>query len=105
MEKIGPKSPLRWYLREWRKKKGLSQEQLANRLDTNKGQISKLERGDQRMNDDWIAGLANALDIEPGDLLRDPEAPTLNDLLRSASPEQMQEIRAIAQIMLRRKAS
>ncbi len=63
---------LKWFTREWRERKGLSQDQVAAQLDTNRGQISKLERGDLRMNDDWIAGIAKALKIEPAELLRDP---------------------------------
>ena len=87
MDRIRGSRPLRWYVREWREKFRLSQEQLANRLETNKGQISKLENQKQRLNDDWVIGVSEALGIEPRDLLRDPSAPTLEDLLRGASPE------------------
>ena len=87
MDRIRGTRALRWYVREWRDKCRLSQEQLANRLDTNKGQISKLENQKQRLNDDWVLGIADALGIEPRDLLRDPAAPTVDDLLRDASPD------------------
>ncbi len=70
---ISTKTPvLKWFTREWREHRGMSQDQVAAFLDTNRGQISKLERGDLRMNDDWIAGIAHALRVEPSDLLHDP---------------------------------
>lgn len=86
MARIGSKKPIRWYVKEWRHKLKLSQEQVAERLGTNKGQFSKLERGKtkdgQRLNDDWIAAIAEAYGIEPADLLRDPDAPSPADILR-----------------------
>jgi DNA-binding XRE family transcriptional regulator len=87
MDRIGPKKAIRWYLKEWRAHLHLTQDQLAERLGTNKGQVSKLETGKQRFNDDWIACCAEALGIEPGDLLRDPKAPDVRTLLLTASPE------------------
>ena len=86
MDKIGGRTPVRWYVREWREKRGLTQDALALRLDTDKSVISQLENGKRRMNDGWIAGFAFAFGIEPGDLLRDPNAPTLDELLSKASP-------------------
>jgi len=38
--RIGPKHAKRHYLRAWREKRHLTQEQLAARLGTHKGQIS-----------------------------------------------------------------
>lgn len=82
--RIGPKKPFRHYLREWRNARGLSQQQLADRLDTSKGQISRWESGSRSMSGDVIAALADALAIEPGDLFRDPAAPSLDALLARA---------------------
>jgi len=75
---------LKFYLREWRNHVGLSQTELALRMDTNKGQISKLETGKQRMNEDWVNRAAFALGIEPNDLFRPPlvaEASKIFELL------------------------
>lgn len=69
---IGNGKKLKWFTREWREAKGMSQDKVAELLDTNRGQISKLERGDLRMNDDWISGIAAALNIDPSDLFRNP---------------------------------
>lgn len=86
--RIGPRKPVKWYLLEWREAKELTQETLANRMGTTKSQISKLENSKQRLNDDWLAKYAHALDIEPGDLLRDPARPTAEDLLRAIDPSE-----------------
>ena len=95
------KRPVRWYLREWREHKGLTQEELAELLGTWKGQISKLETGAQQFNDKWIAACSTALGIEPGDLLRDPTAPKLDDLLRSASPADKKRAIALIETLLK----
>ena len=102
MDRIGKNHVLRWYIKEWRKKRGLTQETVAQRCDTNKGQISKLERGDLQMNDRWIADLAHAYDIEPFQLLQHPDRPTADDLLRDASPQEMETIRQAISLMLKR---
>ena len=70
--KSKPLKESRLYLREWRKEKGLTQEALAAMLNTEKGTISKLERGLQRYHQEWLEALAYALDLEPADLLKPP---------------------------------
>lgn len=101
MARIGPKKPVRWFLLEWREYKGLTQEQVAERMDTNKGQVQKLENGKQRMNDRWIAGFAHAFDIEPSRLLQHPESPSADELLRQASPEQRRQVQAVIEAILK----
>lgn len=59
----------KWFLREWRTHRGLTQERLAERLGTSKGHISDLEVGRRRYNQDQLEALAAALDCEPADLL------------------------------------
>lgn len=93
MDRIGSKKPLRWFLPEWRNHFNLTQEQLAERIGTGKGQISKLETGAQRFNDKWIALCAEGLNIEPGDLLRDPKADDVRSLLLKA-PEEIRDLLA-----------
>ena len=60
------------YIREWRNKRGLSQEQLAAEIGTTKSKVSKLERGDQRLDTGWMSKLAGALGVSPVDLLVAP---------------------------------
>jgi transcriptional regulator with XRE-family HTH domain len=64
----------RIFLREWRQRRGLSQDDLAARLDTSKSVISQLETGKRRWNQDHLGELAFALGCDPADLLRpDPQ--------------------------------
>jgi transcriptional regulator with XRE-family HTH domain len=92
MERIGRRKPLRWYLREWREAKGLTQERVAGLIGTNKGQVSKLERGDQRMNEDWMILFAEALGVEPSELLRDPAAPSREGLFHGLQPADQERV-------------
>lgn len=64
------------YLKEWRKFRGLTQEQLAERLETTGPTISRIETGDINYTRESLESLAAALDCEPADLLsRDPNKP------------------------------
>ncbi len=56
-------------VREWRRRNGLSIEELARRSHTTASQISKLERGKRRLTVDWMTRLAKALDCRREDLL------------------------------------
>jgi transcriptional regulator with XRE-family HTH domain len=86
--RIGPKKPFRHFLRAWRKAKGLTQETLAERLGTSKGQISNWETYKKDMTANVVAALAEALGIEPSDIFRDPDMPSIDTLLGTATPEQ-----------------
>ena len=61
--------PPRHYIREWRKLRGLTQEQLAERTTFTAGAISQLETGRTRYTQSILEELATALDVEPGDLI------------------------------------
>lgn len=99
--RIGPKKPHRLYLREWRLKRGLSQDQLAARLDTSKGQVSNWENRKRELGFETQCALADALGIEPGDLTRDPDAPSADELLRHASPETRRQAFALIETLLK----
>lgn len=71
----GNRRPARIYLREWLTHRGLTAEQLADRVDTSKSVISKLETGSQRYNQDWLERIAFALDCDVPDLYRPPRLP------------------------------
>lgn len=64
---------LKFFIREWRKKRKLTQGALADLLDTSVSKVSKLETQAQRVDEVWIAKLASALQISPADLFRSPE--------------------------------
>ena len=56
-------------LQAWREHRGLTQEQLAEKVGTYSGQISLLEHGKRQLSVKWLYRLADALDITPGWLL------------------------------------
>lgn len=65
-----------WFLREHRKARGLTLQALAERVGISVGYISDLESGKRRHNSDWIAKFAEALEIDPSELLRLPGGET-----------------------------
>jgi hypothetical protein len=86
-----PIRPVRHFLKEWRKHRGLTQQQLADRLPsgddgkpTGKDVVSRWERNERGISMDVQAALAEALSIAPADLFRDPAMPSADDLLRNA---------------------
>lgn len=94
-----------FYLREWRKHRQLTQEQLADRIGTSKGYLSDLERGVRRYNQDLLEALADALNCGPADLLmRDP---SIQDAIWSiwehAKPGERQQIAAVARVITGQK--
>jgi transcriptional regulator with XRE-family HTH domain len=54
-----------------RERRGLSQETVAERMGTIRGQVSKLEQGKARLNDIWMDKLSKALSCDPGELVSD----------------------------------
>lgn len=63
---------LRWYAREWRLSLGLTQEEVAERMGTSKGQISRYETLDRKLSVTKAFELADALGLHPADLFRNP---------------------------------
>jgi transcriptional regulator with XRE-family HTH domain len=87
----------RWFLKEWREHRQLSQEKLAEALDMTQGMISQLETGRINYTSNHLDLLAKALMCEPADLLtrdpNDPEAPwTLWESLPTQQRRQAIEI-------------
>ncbi|KRB22699.1 helix-turn-helix domain-containing protein [Mesorhizobium sp. Root172] len=101
--RIGPKTPRRNFLAKWRAKRKLTQEQLAERVGTYKGQISNWESNKRNMGFDVQSALAEALDIEPFDLFRDPDRPSADELLRNADPQVVQEAIEIIKVLVARR--
>ena len=56
-------------IRKFRKECGLTQEQLADKINATKGRISNWEQGINRPDADVIADLCRALNVSPSDLL------------------------------------
>ena len=63
----------RHFIKEWRKHRGLTQEQLAERIGWSPGAVSQLETGRASYTQPILEAIAEELRCSPGDLLmRDP---------------------------------
>ena len=64
------------YIKEWRKYRGLTQEQLAERIGIARSYLTKIERGTRRYDQPFLEAAADALRCDPGDIItRDPSEP------------------------------
>jgi transcriptional regulator with XRE-family HTH domain len=64
------------YIREWRRHRGLTQEQLAERIGIARSYLSKIESGKRRYDQPFLEAAAEQLRCEPGDLImRDASDP------------------------------
>ena len=62
-------------IREWRKYRGLTQEQLAERIGIARSYLTKIERGSRRYDQPFLEAAAEALRTEPARLINvDPTA-------------------------------
>lgn len=98
---LGP--PKKHFIKEWRKYRGLTQEQLGGRLDVSTSHISQIERGTINYTRETLEAIAYALQCEPADLLgRDPSQPDyqLWKIITGLKPEQQEQalrvVRALA---------
>lgn len=58
------------YIKEWRKYRGLTQEQLAERIGIARSYLTKIERGTRRYDQPFLEAAAEALRCEPADIIR-----------------------------------
>lgn len=68
--KAPPRKAVRHYVKQWREYRGLSQDQVADRVDKSRGLISQIESGTTALTEDMIYALADALNCAPWDILR-----------------------------------
>lgn len=100
----------RQYFREWREKRGLTQEQLAERIGKSRGLVAQLESNRTNYTGDTLEALAVALRCEPWDLLnvnpsKEREVVDITDLLREATPEQRAEALGYIRGLVGRRAN
>lgn len=98
------KPPLRrTMIREWRKFRGLTQEQLASAVGVSAANLSRIETGKQGYTQAVLEAIATTLRCEPADLLtaRDPGEPESAILLalRNLPPEQRNRALRVVQAL------
>ena len=79
------------YIREYRKKRNMSQETLAEMIDVSVPYISQLETAQKYPSLETLINIANVLDVSPNHLLRD----TMNDeyeMKRSVMLDEISEL-------------
>lgn len=96
------------FIRAWRNFRGLSQEQMAGRVDMSRENYSKIENGKVPYNQDFLEMAAFSLNCTTSDLLeRDPAVDTyveqLRRLMYSASENDQRQILAVAKTLLENK--
>lgn len=64
------------FFREWRKFRALTQQQLADRVDLSKPQVSRLETGKQNYTQETLEAFADALGVTAAELLSPPPDPS-----------------------------
>lgn len=102
-----PQQTPRHFIREWRKFRDLTQQQLADRIGSAVSTISQLENGQQGYSQALLEALAEALSCETWDLLHvDPnkegEVIDLTRMLKNAKPEVQAEAVGYVKGLLRR---
>lgn len=92
----------RHFIREWRKHRGITQEQLAERIGTTKATISRIENGLQPYTQDFLDLCAEALMTEPGNLVvrnpRDPEG--IWSLWDKAKPGERRQLVEVGKVIV-----
>lgn len=94
----------RIFLKEWRIHRGLTQEQLAERVGMAVSNISQLEQSRQGYSQEGLEALADALRCDPGQILN--VDPTRGDgiwsIWENAAPGERQQIVEIAHTITRK---
>lgn len=80
------------YIREWRKVRELTLEQLAERVGMTHGTLSRIERGRTAYTQPVLEALAEALGTDPASLImRDPEKPGIWDIWDQIPPAEREQ--------------
>lgn len=73
---MAKKAVQRHFIRAWRKYRGLSQQQLADRMGVARSYVGHVETGRSRYDQPFLEAAADALNCAPADLImRDPSQP------------------------------
>lgn len=75
------------YLKAWRKRAGMTQVELADRLGVTQGAITRWERGARAISLDQLSDLAALYNVPLTAMLRHPDEVSVDELLAGHSPE------------------
>ncbi len=73
-------------IREFRKLRGLTLKELAEKISTTPQTVQRLETANMTVSTDWLEKIANALNIEPADLIARPggrEIPVIGRVMQN----------------------
>lgn len=95
--------PQKNYIREWRQKRNLTLERLADRVGTSHASLSRVERGLQDWKESLLRAIAEALDTDMVSLLiRNPSDPEgIWSIWDQATPVQKRQIVEVARTLLK----
>jgi transcriptional regulator with XRE-family HTH domain len=95
--------PPRHFVRQWRNHRGLTLEELAERVGVTHGALSQLETGRTRYTQKMMEALADALNCTVADLLiRDPSDPEgIWSIWDNAKPGERRQIVEVAKTLLK----
>jgi transcriptional regulator with XRE-family HTH domain len=94
----------RTFIRQWRKHRGLTLEQLAARIDMTTSNLSMLETGKRGYSQPTLERIADALQTDAGSLLmRDPSTPEASiwTIWEQAKPGERRQIVEVAKALLK----
>lgn len=85
-------------IREERNKRGLTLQEVAERIGTTKGYLSEMERGARNVNSKWLGKISEALGCAPFELIDDESIPEdifghVRDLLELSDGDRSSVIR------------
>jgi transcriptional regulator with XRE-family HTH domain len=95
------------YIREWRTHRGLTLEQLAERLEMTASHLSMLERGQRGYTQETLEAIALALSTDaPSLIMRDPTDPdAIWSIWDQAKPGERRQITEIAKTLIRTRTA
>ena len=95
----GPRN-VRHYLKEWREKRGLFQEDLAKRVGSSGSAISRFETGERHIKFDMQAKLMQALGITAAQFFTHPDDTELEALIARLKPEHRERVAKIVKAFI-----
>jgi transcriptional regulator with XRE-family HTH domain len=93
-------------IKELRKRDGLTQEDLAERMETGKSMISMLESGERRLNTDWINKLCNVFSVRPNEIFvsdLDYKEIILSEKATQLGPDGLRQLDEYADFLLQKQ--